>query len=94
MLTLSLLALPAPVFAAELTPSQTLPYIPEDTSQVEGWIVRIDYTRNIFRVLDPRGFEKYVKTKPGIIGDYRMGDKVRVVMDPDYKVAKTIEKIS
>ena len=64
-----------------------------DKNHLEGWIVRIDYTKSHFRLLDPRGFEKRVVTKPGTIGDYRIGDKVRVEIDPGYKRASVIEKI-
>jgi len=65
-----------------------------DKDNLEGWIINIDYRANLFRLLDPRGFQKRVATKPGVIGDYRIGDKVRVEIDPDYKRARTIEKIS
>ena len=64
-----------------------------DKNRLEGWIVRIEYTKGYFRLLDPRGFERRVVTKPGEIGDYRIGDKVRVEIDPDRKFAQRIEKI-
>jgi hypothetical protein len=64
-----------------------------DKDNLEGWIVRIDYRGNQFRVLDPRGFERRVTPKSGIIGDYKIGDKVRIVMDPEYKRAASIEKL-
>jgi len=64
-----------------------------DKNRLEGWIVRIDYNKNHFRLLDPRGFERRVVTKPGTIGDYRIGDKVRVEIDPGYKRASLIEKL-
>ena len=64
-----------------------------DKSQLEGWIVKVDYHHNAFRILDPRGFERTVTTKSGAIGGYRMGDHVKVSIDPDYRVAPTIEKI-
>mgnify|MGYP001612807170 FL=1 len=65
-----------------------------DKNRLEGWIVRIDYGRSNFRMLDPRGFERRVTTKPGTIGDYRIGDKVRVEIDPGYKRARSIEKLN
>ena len=64
-----------------------------DKNKLEGWIVRIEYTKGFFRLLDPRGFERRVVTKPGEIGDYRIGDKVRVEIDPDRKFAQRIEKL-
>ncbi len=60
----------------------------------EGWIVKIEYNKNQFRLLDPRGFEKKISTKPGIIGDYRMGDHIRVEVDPVIKTAYAIEKLA
>ena len=65
-----------------------------DKDILEGWIIGIDYRSNHFQLLDPRGFQKRVTTKPGIIGDYRIGDKVHVEIDPDYQRARTIEKVS
>lgn len=64
-----------------------------DKSQLEGWIVKVDYRDNSFRLLDPRGFERTVTTKPGIIGHYRLGDHVKVSIDPDYRISPTIEKM-
>jgi hypothetical protein len=64
-----------------------------DKHIMEGWIISVDYRRSQFRVLDPRGFQRVVTTKPGIIGDYRIGDRVRVEIDPDYKRARLIEKL-
>lgn len=66
---------------------------PVDKNQLEGWINGIDYRNSQFRLLDPRGFQRRVVTKPGIIGDYRIGDHVRVQIDPDYKRARSIEKL-
>ena len=64
-----------------------------DKNNLEGWIIEVDYQKNAFRLLDPRGFQRRVITKPGMIGDYRIGDKVRVVIDPDYGRAGSIEKL-
>jgi hypothetical protein len=64
-----------------------------DKNHLEGWIVRIDYNKSYFRLLDPRGFERRVVTKPGMIGDYKIGDKVRVEIDPGYKRASSIQKL-
>ncbi len=66
---------------------------PVDKHVMEGWITRVDYRSSQFRLLDPRGFQRQVTTKPGTIGDYRLGDHVRVEIDPDYKRARLIEKI-
>ena len=60
---------------------------------LEGWIIGIDYRGSHFQMLDPRGFQRRVVTKPGMIGDYRIGDRVRVEIDSDYKRARTIEKL-
>ena len=64
-----------------------------DKDNLEGWIIAVDYRSNHFRLLDPRGFQRRITTKPGIIGDYRLGDRVRVEVDPDYKRARSIEKV-
>lgn len=64
-----------------------------DKNRLEGWIIQIDYRGGHFKMLDPRGFQKRVVTKPGIIGDYRVGDRVRVEIDPGYKRASLIEKL-
>ena len=65
-----------------------------DKNHLEGWIIGVDYRQSQFRLLDPRGFQRRVVTKPGIIGDYRIGDKVRVEIDPGYKRASLIEKLN
>ena len=65
-----------------------------DKDVLEGWILSVDYRANHFRLLDPRGFQKRIATKPGIIGEYKLGDRVRVEIDPDYKRARTIEKLN
>ena len=64
-----------------------------DKNKLEGWIIGVDYRNNNFRLLDPRGFQRRVVTKPGTIGDYHLGDRVRVEIDPDYKRARSIEKL-
>ncbi len=86
------LAAPA-AFATDMGPAAGVTGL-VDKDILEGWIIGVDYRANHFRLLDPRGFQKRVTTKPGIIGDYRLGDKVRVEIDPDYQRARTIEKIS
>ncbi len=94
LLLLAGLAVPAQAayhsfeYAAGLPPTEAV-----DKSQLEGWIVKVDYRNNEFRLLDPRGFERTVTTKPGSIGDYRLGDHVKVTIDPDYRVAPLIEKV-
>ncbi len=62
-----------------------------DKDHLEGWITQIDYTKSNFRMLDARGFQRRVVTKSGTIGDYKIGDKVRVEIDPDYQRADSIE---
>lgn len=64
-----------------------------DKNRLEGWIIGVDYRNSNFRVLDPRGFQRRVATKPGTIGDYKLGDRVRVEIDPGYKRASMIEKL-
>ena len=78
--------------AAEMGPAAGVADL-VDKDNLEGWIIGVDYRSNHFQLLDPRGFQRRVVTKPGMIGDYRIGDRVRVVIDPDYKRARTIEKI-
>ncbi len=90
-----LLMLTAAVSRADLSaPAQTPTIESANPNVFEGWIVKIEYNRNLFRLLDPRGFEKKINTKPGIIGDYRMGDHIRVEVDPVIKTAYTIEKLA
>ena len=48
-------------YAAGLPPTEVV-----DKTQLEGWIVKVDYRDNSFRLLDPRGFERTVTTKPEI----------------------------
>ncbi len=86
------LVVPA-AFATDMGPAAGVTGL-VDKDILEGWILSVDYRANYFRLLDPRGFQKRISTKPGIIGDYRLGDKVRVEIDPDYKRARTIEKIA
>ncbi len=76
------------------SPAQAPTLESSDPNVFEGWIVKIEYNKNRFRLLDPRGFEKKINTKPGIIGDYRMGDHIRVEVDPVIKTAYTIEKLA
>jgi hypothetical protein len=64
-----------------------------DKNNLEGWIIGVDYRGGYFRLLDPRGFQRRVVTKPGTIADYRLGDRVRVQIDPDYKRARWVEKL-
>ena len=75
-------------YAAGLSPTEVV-----DKTQLEGWIVKVDYRGNTFRLLDPRGFERTIHLKRGSIGEYRLGDHVKVSIDPDYRVAPFIEKI-
>jgi hypothetical protein len=74
-------------YAAGLSPTESV-----DKTQLEGWIVKVDYNKSSFRMLDPRGFERTVRTKSGTIGDYRRGDHVKVTIDRDYQRASFIEK--
>lgn len=64
-----------------------------DKDILEGWIIGVDYRHSRFRLLDPRGFQRHVTTKPGTIGDYRLGDRVKVEIDPDHDRARWIEKL-
>ena len=64
-----------------------------DKSQLEGWITQVNYQRSNFRMLDPRGFERTITLKPGIIADYRMGDHVKVTMQQTYPYATLVEKL-
>ncbi len=76
-------------YAAGLSPTEVV-----DKTQLEGWITQVDYRGDKFRVFDPRGFERTVRTKPGTIGDYRRGDHVKVTIDRDYQRAGLIEKMN
>ena len=82
----------APVLATEMGAAAGVKEA-VDKDQLEGWIIGFDYRLNRFRLLDPRGFQRQVTTKPGTIGDYHLGDRVRVKIDPDYKRAHSIEKL-
>ena len=75
-------------YAAGLAPTETV-----DKSQLEGWIVKVDYKQNNFRLMDPRGFERKVTARFGTIGQYRIGDHVKVTVNPDWRLASQIEKI-
>lgn len=87
--------LTAAVSQADFSASAQTPTMESSNPNVfEGWIVKIEYNKNLFRLLDPRGFEKKINTKPGIIGDYRMGDHIRVEVDPVIKTAYSIEKLA
>lgn len=90
---LSLVLFAPSVLAGELAAAAPRTEI-VDKNHLEGWIIGVDYTKSHFRLLDPRGFQRRVVTKPGIIGDYRLGDKVRVEIDPGYKRASLIEKLN
>ena len=74
--------------AAGLSPTETV-----DKTQLEGWIVKVDYKQNNFRILDPRGFERTVFTKPGTIGDYQRGDHVKVSIDRDREWMSQVVKL-
>jgi hypothetical protein len=78
--------------AIEMGPAAGVPEA-VDKDQLEGWITSVDYRSSDFRLLDPRGFQRRVTAKPGTIGDYRLGDRVRVIIDPDYDRAESIEKL-
>ena len=83
-----------PAAAADSMPAGTVTGTAAfDKNHLEGWIIGVDYRGSNFRLLDARGFQKRVVTKPGTIGDYRIGDKVRVEIDPGYKRASSIEKL-
>lgn len=91
LLVFSLLAANAALAAEPVMASEASGAI--DKNRLEGWIVGIDYRNSHFQLLDPRGFQKRVVTKLGMIGDYRIGDRVRVEIDPDYDRARMIEKL-
>ena len=74
--------------AAGIAPSKTV-----DKTRLEGWIIRVDYEHNRFRLMDPRGFERMVTPKSGTIADYRLGDHVKVTMDQNYPQATLVEKL-
>lgn len=84
----------SPAYAEMVTASPANSIGSAASNTYEGWIVRIEYNKNSFRLLDPRGFEKKIKTKPGMIGDYRIGDHLRVEVDPERKTAYSIEKLA
>ena len=74
--------------AAGLAPTEAV-----DKTQLEGWIVKVDYKQGSFRILDPRGFERTVFTKPGTIGDFQRGDHVKVSIDRDREWLSQIVKL-
>ena len=74
--------------AAGVSPSKTV-----DKTQLEGWITKVEYKQNTFRLMDPRGFERTVTLKPGWINDYRLGDHVKVSIDRDFPWTTLVEKL-
>ena len=74
--------------AAGLAPTEVV-----DKTQLEGWIVKVDYKQNSFRLLDPRGFERTISTKPGTIGDFQRGDHVKVSIDREREWMSQIVKL-
>ena len=74
--------------AAGLAPSVVV-----DKTQLEGWITKVDYEHNHFRLMDPRGFERVVTPKAGTIAGYHLGDHLKVVIDQHYPHATLIEKL-
>ena len=74
--------------AAGIAPSKTV-----DKTQLEGWIIEVNYQQNHFRLMDPRGFDRKVTPKAGTIADYRLGDHVKVTMDQNYPRATLVEKL-
>ena len=75
-------------YAAGLPSTQAV-----DKTQLEGWVVSVDYHHGSFRLLDPRGFERSVTVKSGTIGDYRRGDHVKVSLDRDRAWMSTVQKL-
>ncbi len=65
-----------------------------DKTEVEGWINHIDVRNGEFVIIDPRGFNHRVAVKPGVIGDYKIDDHVRVKMRWDERAAETVEKLA
>ena len=74
--------------AAGIAPSKTV-----DKTQLEGWIIEVNYQQNNFRLMDPRGFDRKVTPKAGTIAGYRLGDHVKVVIDQNYPRATLVEKL-
>lgn len=75
-------------YAAGSAPTEVV-----DKTQMEGWIVKVDYKGNNFRMLDPRGFERSVTPKFGTIGDYQRGDRVKVRIDRDREWMSEVVKL-
>ena len=75
-------------YAAGLPSTQAV-----DKTQLEGWVVSVDYHHGSFRLLDPRGFERSITVRPGTIGGYRRGDHVKVSLDRDREWMSTVEKL-
>ena len=75
-------------YAAGLSPTQTV-----DKTQLEGWIIKVDYRQSSIRLMDPRGFERTVPVKHGTIGDYRRGDHVKVTLDREREWLSQVEKV-
>lgn|GEM_PF-2586481 len=71
-----------------------------ENPDLEGWIVKIDTTKNTIRVLsaNPDGqmlpHDRVVAVKPGFINDFRLNDYVQVKFRTDLRYALMIEKIS
>ncbi len=77
---------------ASQEPQQQAPD-PADRMNLDGWINKINYTKSEFFMRDYRGFEKKVKVKEGSINDFKLGDKVKVKIRYDNRVAEMIQKV-
>lgn len=64
-----------------------------DKSELQGQIKTIDYVKNVFLLKDERGFEKRIMAKQGMIGTFKVGDRVKVKMMKDNKEAKMVHKL-
>ena len=61
-----------------------------DPRELEGEIIRVDYTGNMIVIQDINGRERKVLLKQGMINGYKVGDYVKIYLMADLKEAKTI----
>lgn len=65
----------------------------EEVRDFEGTIVRVDYRANEIVVRDTTGRERRVIVKQGMIGQYKVDDRVRVQLMADMKEARMIRVV-
>lgn len=65
----------------------------EDMRNFEGTIVKVDYRGNEIVVRDTTGKERRVMVKQGMIGHYKVDDRVKIELMTDMKEARMIRVV-